>query len=117
MWGGGGVGVGGGGGGGGGGANLYVQLKELSLNLYSVLIFDHSMHAVIVVCRRGNDSQLAVRRLQQVFEDQREKSDSEPKEGGGSSSPAYTKGPVSVRDIVGGLERWSKEVDSTFPQY
>lgn len=46
-----------------------------------------------VVCRLGNDSQLAVTALRQ-------------------------EGMTGVlKDLVGGLKGWSKEVDSTFPVY
>lgn len=45
-----------------------------------------------VVCRRGNDSQRAVKYLQE-------------------------KGFHSAKDIIGGLEGWAREVDPTFPAY
>ncbi|KAH3826865.1 adenylyltransferase and sulfurtransferase MOCS3-like [Dreissena polymorpha] len=49
---------------------------------------------VICVCRRGNDSQLAVRKLQQALE-----------------------GGVPICDILGGLMSWAKHVDPSFPTY
>ena len=49
--------------------------------------------SVIVVCRRGNDSQLAVRLLK--------------------SNTALS----NVVDIIGGLAQWSKSVDPTLPLY
>ena len=71
-----------------------------------------------MVCRHGNDSQLAVRQLRQLFEGQSKKSDNETKDGGvPESGPAHSKVAVVVRDIIGGLDRWSKEIDSTLPQY
>eukprot|EP00897_Mesotaenium_endlicherianum_P002870 jgi/Mesen1/2610/ME000166S01731 len=48
--------------------------------------------AVYVVCRRGNDSQLAVQKLRQV-------------------------GNICAFDITGGLQAWTKFVDPTFPSY
>lgn len=45
-----------------------------------------------VVCRRGNDSQRAVKYLQE-------------------------QGFDSAKDIIGGLEGWAHEVDPTFPTY
>lgn len=45
-----------------------------------------------VVCRRGNDSQRAVKYLQE-------------------------NGYPSAKDIIGGLEGWAQEVDPTFPSY
>lgn len=71
-----------------------------------------------MVCRHGNDSQLAVRQLRQLFEGQSKKTNNETKDGGvPKSGPAHSKVAVVVRDIVGGLDRWSKEIDSMFPQY
>lgn len=51
---------------------------------------------VFVVCRRGNDSQLAVQHLAPLFEER------------GLSAP---------RDIVGGLHAWARTVDREFPIY
>lgn len=48
---------------------------------------------IFVVCRRGNDSQLAVRRLQTIC------------------SRTVTK------DVVGGLHAWANDVDVSFPVY
>lgn len=77
-----------------------------------------------MVCRRGNDSQLAVRLLQQILEGQRKNAGNETKGGGGGgvesgTAHSHTEDAVAnnVRDIVGGLDRWSQEIDSTFPQY
>lgn len=47
---------------------------------------------VFVVCRRGNDSQLAVKHLEAAFE-------------------------VKSKDLVGGLHAWAKDVDNNFPVY
>ncbi|ONK77650.1 uncharacterized protein A4U43_C02F9020 [Asparagus officinalis] len=48
--------------------------------------------SLYVVCRRGNDSQRAVKFLSE-------------------------NGFASAKDIVGGLESWAKDVDPTFPTY
>lgn len=54
------------------------------------------MHfSVFVVCRRGNDSQRAVRLLQSKFAEL----------------------SIEIKDIKGGLHQWSKEVDPAFPLY
>ena len=45
-----------------------------------------------MVCRRGNDSQVAVRRLEEA-------------------------GVANAFDVEGGLQSWSKTVDPTFPLY
>jgi adenylyltransferase and sulfurtransferase len=50
---------------------------------------------VFVVCRRGNDSQLAVEKLKSKFSDV----------------------PVMIQDIMGGLYAWSNHVDPDFPKY
>lgn len=47
---------------------------------------------VFVVCRRGNDSQLAVRHLSQKLE-------------------------VKCKDLIGGLHAWTKNIDKDFPIY
>ena len=52
-----------------------------------------------VVCRRGNDSQLAVRKL-------KDQSDS-----------LFGAVAVEIKDIVGGLTEWSNTIDQTFPKY
>ncbi|XP_005057526.1 PREDICTED: adenylyltransferase and sulfurtransferase MOCS3 [Ficedula albicollis] len=52
---------------------------------------------VYVVCKLGNDSQKAVKILQEL--------------------PAEEFGPVLAKDIKGGLMAWATKIDSTFPQY
>lgn len=48
---------------------------------------------IFVVCRRGNDSQLAVKRLQTMC-------------------------PRTVtKDVIGGLHAWANDIDATFPIY
>ncbi|XP_058115892.1 adenylyltransferase and sulfurtransferase MOCS3 isoform X2 [Anopheles ziemanni] len=51
---------------------------------------------VYVVCRRGNDSQLAVRHLEPLFR---------------------TRNLAPPRDLSGGLHAWTKTVDPNFPIY
>ena len=50
---------------------------------------------VIAVCRQGNDSQKAVVLLKKILQDF----------------------DVTVKDIAGGLEQWSKNIDPFFPRY
>lgn len=52
---------------------------------------------VYVVCKLGNDSQKAVRILQELLHDE--------------------VGLISVKDIKGGLMAWADKVDQDFPQY
>ncbi|KAM7299788.1 putative molybdenum/thiazole biosynthesis cofactor [Ixodes scapularis] len=53
---------------------------------------------VLVVCRRGNDSQLAVQKLKKLLGDHGDVT-------------------CTVRDIQGGLESWAQTVDPSFPTY
>ena len=63
---------------------------------------------VYVVCRRGNDSQIAVQLLKDYFEKQ--------SLSGGPGGPGDALSIV-VKDVVGGLSLWTDEVDSQFPKY
>lgn len=49
--------------------------------------------SVFVVCRRGNDSQIAAHHLQKM----------------GSEK--------TIKDIIGGLHAWTKQIDPNFPIY
>jgi rhodanese-related sulfurtransferase len=53
----------------------------------------HSGRDVIVICRRGNDSQLAVAHLRRQYPQ------------------------LAVRDVVGGLHAWTRHIDPDFPIY
>lgn len=48
---------------------------------------------IVVVCRRGNDSQIAVQHMKNRFPDH------------------------SIRDLEGGLHAWTKQIDDSFPIY
>lgn len=52
-----------------------------------------SMTPVFVVCRLGNDSQIAAQALREVVP------------------------TLDIRDIIGGLQAWSRDVDPEFPIY
>lgn len=56
---------------------------------------DSGASPIVVVCRKGNDSQLAVQKLKEKL-----KQDN-----------------VDIKDISGGLTAWAKQVDSNFPVY
>ncbi|XP_005423742.1 adenylyltransferase and sulfurtransferase MOCS3, partial [Geospiza fortis] len=58
---------------------------------------DQTPLPVYVVCKLGNDSQKAVKILQEL--------------------PAEEFGSVVAKDIKGGLMAWATKIDSTFPQY
>ena len=61
-----------------------------------------SSSSVFVVCRRGNDSQIAVSLLKSTLMKDVVKDDD---------------AMICVKDIVGGLHAWAKRIDSTFPVY
>uniref|UniRef100_A0A1B6IGC9 Adenylyltransferase and sulfurtransferase MOCS3 homolog n=1 Tax=Homalodisca liturata TaxID=320908 RepID=A0A1B6IGC9_9HEMI len=56
---------------------------------------NESATLVCMVCRRGNDSQLAVKRLQPLLFDS----------------------AIELRDLIGGLHSWAAKVDPQFPAY
>ena len=56
---------------------------------------------VYVVCRRGNDSQLAVQLLREEVKVREEEASA----------------GVSIQDIAGGLAEWADTVDPLFPKY
>ncbi|KAM9316711.1 adenylyltransferase and sulfurtransferase MOCS3 [Gastrophryne carolinensis] len=58
---------------------------------------DTYLMVVIVICKLGNDSQKAVKILQQFLEDGTDR--------------------ITVKDIAGGLMAWSEKIDPTFPKY
>ncbi|XP_033212971.1 adenylyltransferase and sulfurtransferase MOCS3 [Belonocnema kinseyi] len=70
--------------------------KESSLDTIKSEIYKTGSDVpnVFVLCRRGNDSQKAVRILQNVLPDQ-----------------------LEIKDIVGGLHAWATKIDLRFPVY
>lgn len=67
--------------------------------LQRVISGDRERHTgpICFICRFGNDSQLAVQKLR--------------------TSPGFESTGRMVRDIVGGLAAWRKDVDPGFPEY
>lgn len=53
---------------------------------------------VVFVCRRGNDSLIAASRLRKSLDER-------------------SVDGVEIKDVVGGLVAWSKDVDPAFPIY
>jgi adenylyltransferase and sulfurtransferase len=53
---------------------------------------------IVIVCRRGNDSQLAVRKLKELFAD-------------------TINIDEKIKDLEGGLQAWHTEIDRNFPSY
>lgn len=80
-----------------------IPLNELLANPASYLSNDTDMHTY-VVCRLGNDSQLAVDALRSVCS--------------AGAKQAQDETALSViKDLRGGLKAWAKEGDDTFPVY
>ncbi|KAK8787841.1 hypothetical protein V5799_022381 [Amblyomma americanum] len=74
--------------------SINVPFEELDNELSSLEGRIADAAEVVVICRRGNDSQLAVEKLRQAW-----------------------KQAVKVCDVRGGLEAWTKTVDPSFPSY
>ncbi|KAG0359830.1 Molybdenum cofactor synthesis protein 3 [Podila minutissima] len=76
--------------------SLNIPLKNLPKELEQIkhTLGADSSKPIYVVCRRGNDSQPAARILQEA---------------------GVTAG--EVKDLVGGLDRWSDKIDPSFPKY
>lgn len=54
--------------------------------------------SIVIVCRRGNDSQLAVKKLKKLFSD-------------------IENIDEKIKDLEGGLQAWHTDLDSNFPLY
>ena len=74
---------------------IYKIKFYLYCNLFGSLLFK-----VFVVCRRGNDSQLAVDLLKKHF-----------------SATDNSLKLESIKDLIGGLQEWTNSVDPNFPKY
>ena len=70
------------------------QIKE-KVSTLSNTNSDSKDIPVVFVCRRGNDSQIAVNTLKEKLKDE----------------------AVTLTDITGGLTSWSKKIDPDFPTY
>lgn len=71
--------------------SLHISMENV-MNNHGVHNLE-SQDPIFVVCRRGNDSQKAVRHLKGLL-----------------------KG-IEIKDVIGGLHAWTKEIDSEFPIY
>lgn len=74
--------------------SINIPLEQLDKELDSLEKKLTENAEVVVICRRGNDSQLAVEKLRQAWNQ-----------------------AVKVCDVRGGLEAWSRTVDPDFPTY
>lgn len=80
--------------------SLNIPMKELlddrkSSEILKKLKYDTNQSEIDIftVCRRGNDSQLAVNRLKSLLPN------------------------ANIKDLIGGLHAWTKTIDSSFPIY
>lgn len=71
------------------------SLENICRSVSAARASDGEPVPVICVCRRGNDSQLAVKKLKTKLQ--------EP--------------DIKVMDIAGGLNAWARQVDPDFPTY
>ncbi|TFK70371.1 hypothetical protein BDN72DRAFT_766562 [Pluteus cervinus] len=78
--------------------SINVPLGELTANPSTYLPEDDKIETFIV-CRLGNDSQIAAETLRSLDKD----------------SPGTNK--RTIKDVIGGLRAWSKDVDENFPVY
>jgi adenylyltransferase/sulfurtransferase len=69
-----------------------VPLNELTANPDAYLL---SKREIYVVCRLGNDSQIAASSLREARKGEE----------------------TVVKDVIGGLRAWTRHVDPTFPVY
>ncbi|KAL1430862.1 hypothetical protein MTO96_014722 [Rhipicephalus appendiculatus] len=74
--------------------SLNIPLEQLDNELSSLEEKLANNTDVVVICRRGNDSQLAVEKLRQAWSER-----------------------IKVCDVRGGLEAWARTVDPEFPTY
>ncbi|TPX53792.1 hypothetical protein SeMB42_g00595 [Synchytrium endobioticum] len=72
--------------------SIHVPLKELETRLPELSKVLNKAPSIYVLCKRGNDSQLATRLL-------------------------LNKGFMNVKDVTGGLVSWANDVDPQFPLY
>ncbi|XP_076633963.1 ubiquitin-like activating enzyme 4 isoform X1 [Colletes latitarsis] len=83
--------------------SVNVPLNEINNNERIMLIKnkmqemrkDHDEIGLYVMCRRGNDSQKAVKHFQKMLNESN----------------------LEIKDIIGGIHAWSKKIDHTFPVY
>lgn len=68
---------------------------------------------IYIVCKQGNDSQVAVKRLKSYLASRR-CYDREHEETGMGRDESWVGG---IWDVKGGLVKWACDVDTTFPEY
>ncbi len=73
--------------------SISMPIESFSAAKVMDLVWRQQIHRVILICRRGNDSQLAVRMLQKELKS------------------------LPICDLIGGLRAWAQEIDSEMPIY
>jgi len=79
------------------------SLKPVLERVASLVGNQNKQVPVICVCRRGNDSQIAVNKMKVILDQ--------------LQGQGKIEGQLEVKDILGGLTAWSKNVDAEFPTY
>ncbi|KAL0579993.1 hypothetical protein V5O48_001996 [Marasmius crinis-equi] len=77
--------------------STHIPLNDIVANPSAHVPFDPETHTYFV-CRLGNDSQIAADAVRSVL-------------------PEKDKSDMVVKDVVGGLRAWAKDIDTTFPVY
>lgn len=74
---------------------------------------------VILLCRRGNKSHALRQQFTEVLERvlPRTNSNGDLVDAGNGDAKAGVKSNFTVRDVAGGLQAWSEQVDPNFPIY
>lgn len=67
---------------------------------------------IIFVCKKGNDSFLAARALRRYLAEQGELKDNK-----NPLSDKEDENDLEIKDLIGGLQAWSREIDGGFPIY
>ena len=70
--------------------------KIEAIEKISDLVEEKQTDQLILVCRRGNDSQMAVKLLEKNLKNNSE---------------------LVIKDIIGGLQAWADKIDKNFPKY
>ncbi|KAG8778060.1 Urmylation protein, partial [Serendipita sp. 398] len=78
--------------------SIHVLLPDLLANP-AVYFPQEPMTEIYIVCRLGNDSQIAAEALRDLRR----------------ASSGFE--AVIIKDVIGGLRAWAKEVDASFPIY
>lgn len=74
---------------------IFSDLNKNSGQMLVEKIKNENISNVFVICRRGNDSQIAAKKLMERLSDTK----------------------VEIHDVIGGLHAWTNQIDENFPKY